>query len=75
MGVGITCNLALRAQIFDTNDLWLEIALTNNTAAFTIYAPATNVNGVYDLYFKTNLIVLRIGRGCRGILQGKRILW
>src|ERR1035437_3821760 len=46
---------ALRAQIFDTNNLWLEIALTNNVAAFTIYAPATNANGVYDLYFKTNL--------------------
>ena len=46
---------ALRAQIFDTNDLWLKIALTNNVAAFTIHAPATNANGVYDLYFKTNL--------------------
>jgi hypothetical protein len=46
---------ALRAQIFDTNDLWLEIALTNNAAAFTIHAPATNANGVHDLYFKTNL--------------------
>jgi hypothetical protein len=55
VGVGITCNLVvLRAQIFDTNDLWLKIALTNNTAAFTVYAPATNVEGVYDLYFKTN---------------------
>ena len=46
---------ALRAQIFYTNDLWLKIALTNNVAAFTIHAPATNANGVYDLYFKTNL--------------------
>ena len=46
---------ALRGQIFDTNDLWLKIALTNNAAAFTIHAPATNANGVYDLYFKTNL--------------------
>jgi hypothetical protein len=56
VGVGINCNLALRAQVFDTNDLWLEIALTNNIAAFTVCAPATNANGVYDLYFKTNLI-------------------
>jgi len=46
---------ALRAQIFDTNDLWLEIALANNAAAFTIHAPATNANGVFDLFFKTNL--------------------
>jgi hypothetical protein len=45
---------ALRAQVFGTNDLWLEIALTNNVAAFTIHAPATNANGVYDLYFNTN---------------------
>jgi len=55
VGVGITCNPALRAQIFDTNDLWLKIALTNNTAAFTVCAPVTNAGGVYDLYFKTNL--------------------
>lgn len=47
---------ALRAQIFDTNDLWLKIALTNNVAVFTIHDPATNANGVFDLYFKTNLI-------------------
>ena len=48
---------ALRAQIFDTNDLWLKIKLTNNnTAVFTVYAPATNANGAFDLYFKTNLI-------------------
>jgi hypothetical protein len=59
VGVGIGCNLTLRAQIFDTNDLWLVIALTNNTAAFTVYAPATITNGVYDLYFKTNLVDLQ----------------
>jgi hypothetical protein len=47
---------ALRAQIFDTNDLWLNIALTNDAAVFTVCAPATNANGVFDLYFNTNLI-------------------
>ena len=73
--------MALRVQAFDTNDLWLELALTNSVsqtnyvvrtnnnvvrtnrcvtvtyhaAAFTIHPPATNANGVYDLYFKTNL--------------------
>ena len=46
---------ALRAQSGDSNGLWLGIALTNNAAAFTIHAPATNANGVFDLYFKTNL--------------------
>ena len=77
-----TCSfMALRVQAFDTNDLWLELALTNSVAltnyvvrtnnnvvrtnrsvtltyyaaAFTIHPPATNANGVYDLYFKTNL--------------------
>src|ERR1039457_1719348 len=73
--------MALRVQAFDTNDLWLELALTNSVAltnyvvrtnnnvvrtnryvtltyyaaAFTIHPPATNANGVYDLYFTTNL--------------------
>jgi hypothetical protein len=46
---------ALRAQTLDSNGLWLKIALTNNAAVFTIHAPATNANGVFDLYFKTNL--------------------
>jgi hypothetical protein len=46
---------ALCAQTLDSNELWLKIALTNNAAAFTIHAPATNANGVFDLYFKTNL--------------------
>ena len=55
MGIGIACNLALCAQIFDSNEFWLKIALTNNTAVFTIYAPATNANGAFDLFFKTNL--------------------
>jgi hypothetical protein len=62
---------ALRGQIFDTNDLWLKIALTNNAAAFTIHAPATNANGVYDLYFSP---IIRIGRGCSGVLRVKPIL-
>jgi hypothetical protein len=73
--------MALRVQAFDTNDLWLELALTNsvaqtnyvvrtnnnvvrtnryvtltyNAVAFTIHPPATNANGIYDLYFTTNL--------------------
>jgi hypothetical protein len=46
---------ALRARAMDTNGLWLEIVLTNNTAAFTFHPPATNAAGIYDLYFKTNL--------------------
>jgi hypothetical protein len=58
LGIGIACNLALHAQTYDANDLWLEIAPTSTThnTALTIHAPATNANGVYDLYFNTNLI-------------------
>jgi hypothetical protein len=56
LGIGIPCILAMRGQAFSTNDLWLQIARTNNAAALTIHAPATNANGVYDLYFNTNLI-------------------
>ena len=43
----------------ETNNLWLKFALTNDAAAFTLYVPATNaddVDGVYDLYLKANLI-------------------
>jgi hypothetical protein len=55
LGIGIACNPALRARSGDSNGSWLKIKLTNNIAAFAVYAPATNANGVFDLYFKTNL--------------------
>ncbi|MGB7747354.1 MAG: nidogen-like domain-containing protein [Verrucomicrobiia bacterium] len=55
LGIGIACNPALRAQSGNSNGSWMKILLTNNTAVFTVYAPATNANGVFDLYFKTNL--------------------
>lgn len=45
---------ALRAQVMDSNGLWLNITLTNNAATFIIHAPATNANGIYDLFFTTN---------------------
>ena len=35
----------------------LKIKLTNNIATITVYAPATNANGVFDLYFETDLAV------------------
>jgi hypothetical protein len=44
------------ASAYDTNDLWLEMALTNNNAAFILHPPATNADGVYDLYGRTNLV-------------------
>jgi hypothetical protein len=48
---------ALRAQSYDTNSLWLELAMTNSVGCFTIHPPATNAEGIYDLYLNTNLLV------------------
>jgi hypothetical protein len=43
---------------FTTNDLWLEITgKTNATAFFTIHPPWNATNGVWGLYFKTNMAV------------------
>ena len=55
LGISIACVPALRTRGGTSNGSWLKIKLTNNTAVFTVYAPATNDNGVFDLYFKTNL--------------------
>ncbi|HWC58201.1 MAG TPA: hypothetical protein VHC44_00800 [Verrucomicrobiae bacterium] len=46
-----------QAQIFTTNQLWLEnIAVTNQTDSLVIHPPWTASNGVYDLYYTTNLV-------------------
>ncbi len=46
------------AQVFTTNDLWLEIdSVTNQTAALVIHPPWNVTNGVYGLYFTTNLAI------------------
>jgi hypothetical protein len=55
LGIGITCIPALRAQSDGSNGSWPKITLTNDTAVLSVYAPATNANGMFDLYFKTNL--------------------
>ena len=42
--------------VYDTNALWLEIiAVTNHTASLVIHPPWNVTNGVYDLYYTTNL--------------------
>lgn len=42
--------------VYTTNDLWLEITgLTNTTAFITIHEPWNVTNGVYDLFYTTNL--------------------
>ena len=43
------------ADVGDTNRLWLEMALENSAATFTIHPPETNAYGVFDLYYKTNI--------------------
>ncbi len=54
--VGMATGLpVLSASVIDTNNAWLEMALTNgNSTAFIIHPPATNANGVFDLYCQTN---------------------
>jgi hypothetical protein len=59
-GGGFSSNL--QPQVFTTNDLWLQIAGTTNTgtaltAQLVIHTPWNVTNGVYGLYFKTNLAV------------------
>ena len=42
--------------VYTTNDLWLQmIGVTNTTAYLTIHPPWTVTNGVWDLYYTTNL--------------------
>jgi len=45
------------APVYTTNDLWLKITgKTNATALLTIHPPWNVTNGVYDLYYRTNLL-------------------
>ena len=42
--------------VYTTNDLWLSMnGITNTTAYLTIHEPWNVTNGVYDLYYTTNL--------------------
>jgi hypothetical protein len=59
-GGGYSSNL--QPQVFTTNDLWLQLVGTTNTgtaltAQLVIHTPWNVTNGVYGLYFKTNLAV------------------
>ena len=79
---GLVLGIPILAAAYDTNDLWLEMALnyypvqtnyfvstnhnavrtnryvtqTYDSASFILHPPATNADGMYDLYFKTNLL-------------------
>jgi hypothetical protein len=59
-GGGYSSNL--QPQVFTTNDLWLQLVGTTNTgtaltAQLVIHTPWNVTNGVYGLYFKTNLAI------------------
>lgn len=50
--------LSFTPQVFTTNQLWLSITGKTNTTAYLVIHPPWNVtNGVWGLYFKTNLAV------------------
>ncbi len=55
MGISIACDGVLPPPGYGTNDLWLEIAPTNDGFALTIHEPATNAPAMHDLFFSTNL--------------------
>ncbi|MFZ0829330.1 MAG: nidogen-like domain-containing protein [Verrucomicrobiia bacterium] len=54
MGISIACGQALCAQINVSNECCLKIDLTNAEAVLTITDQPTNVNGPFDVFFKTN---------------------
>ena len=42
-------------HVFNTNDLWLQVRMTNTTVSLAIHSPWNVTNGVYDLFATTNL--------------------
>jgi hypothetical protein len=40
----------------NTNSAWLQITLTNQAVALTVYDPTTNASGIHDVFFSTNLM-------------------
>jgi len=52
-GGGFSSNF--QPQVFTTNDLWLQVQMTNTTVSLTIHRPWNVTNGVYDLFDTTNL--------------------
>src|ERR1017187_6051517 len=47
---------SFQAQVFTTNDLYLQmVAVTNHTASMVVHPP-WNMTNVYDLFYTTNLL-------------------
>jgi hypothetical protein len=42
-------------QVFTTNDLWMQVQMANTTGSLVIHPPWNVTNGVYDLFYTTNL--------------------
>ncbi len=53
LGGGFTANF--QTQVFTTNDLWLQVQMTNTTVSLVIHPPRNVTNGVYDLFCTANL--------------------
>jgi hypothetical protein len=48
---------SFNAQVFTTNDLWLQIlSVTNQRAKLVIHSPSNVTNNAYDLIYCTNLL-------------------
>jgi len=64
---------SFQAQVFTTNDLWLQIiTVTNNTASLVIHPPWNATNSVY--YFIARAWHRRLpGNGCSEAIQDRRI--
>ncbi|MGA2801004.1 MAG: hypothetical protein ABSE97_01315 [Verrucomicrobiota bacterium] len=54
-GGGSNYSPGLQIQMPTTNDLWLQEQMTNTTASLVINPPWNVTNGVYDLFYTTNL--------------------
>ena len=55
-GVGDYFSSGFAPAVYTTNDLWLEmVAVTNRTASLVIHPPWNVTNGVWGMYFTTNI--------------------
>ena len=53
IGGGYSSNY--QPQVFTTNDLWLQVRMTNTTMSLVIHPPWNETNGMWDLFATTNL--------------------
>ncbi len=56
-GIFVMYSRSLSALVGNTNNPWLEIGWTNDTAALAICDPTTNACGIHDVFYATNLML------------------